>query len=172
MAVLDSLGPISTLDGDQIILSGDGLVIGHLAHLETGVDQDIVGLFVVDGTRTGGHGLIHGDIGLELLIFHADEAGCPVGGYIVLGDDGGDVVAIEPHPAVEQLPVGHILMGLFHRPGMAGGGEGDVGDIEAGEDLDHAGDGKGLLQMEGLDLAEGDGAVDDFCHQIIAGLQV
>ena len=56
-------------------------------------------------------------------------------------------------------------MGLLHRPGVAGGGELDVGHVEAGDHLNDAGQGLGGGDIHGLYDAVGDGAVENLRHQ-------
>ena len=63
--------------------------------------------------------------------------------------------------AVEELPVGHVLVVGVRGPGVSRRGELDVGHIEAGQNLHHPGDGLRLRRVHGLNEAVGDGGVTD-----------
>ena len=74
--------------------------------------------------------------------------------------------------AVEQQPVRHILMALFHAPGMAGGRILDVGHIKTGQYLYHTGQGGSGSCIYRLDPAVGNGAVENLRLQHRTGAEI
>ena len=121
--------------------------------------QDVVRPLLMDGSRPLRHGLLRLQQDGVFLVFHLDELQGVLSGELVLRHHGGDVVAVDAHPAVEQLPVGHVLVLGIHAPGMAGGGVLNVRHIEAGEHLHDPGQGLGGRDVHGLNPAVGNGAV-------------
>ena len=56
-------------------------------------------------------------------------------------------------------------MGRLHRPGVAGGGIGDLGHVKAGDHLDHPVQGGGGGNVDFFDKTIGNGAVEHLGHQ-------
>ena len=162
VAVLDGGGVVPLVHADEARFL-DGLLIIALADL--GVLQDIVGVFLVELGRAVLHGLLHVEDEGQLLIFHLDGTGSLCGSDLIFRHDCRHIVAVIAHMAVEQITVGHILMGGLHRPGMARRGIGDVGNVKAGEDPDHTGDLFRSADVYGFDDAMGDGGADDMGDQ-------
>ena len=130
VAVLDRGGGVPLVDADEARLLAGFLIV---AFANGGVLQDVVGEFLVDA----GLPLLHGFDGVQdegqLLILHLHQPGRLGTGHLVFGHHRSHVVAIVAHVSVEQKPIRHVLMGLFHGPGVPGRGEGDIGHVEAGE---------------------------------------
>ena len=169
MAVLDLLGLVAA---PEVVVGGAGQHVLHGLKIrrrhgspQIHVGQHVVGILLVDGYAAAPHGLLRVQADGVLLVLHPNELEGPAGSDGVLSHHGGDVVPVVAHPGGEQLPVGDILMGLLYRPGVAGGGELDVGHVEAGDHLNDAGQGLGGGDIHGLYDAVGDGAVEYLCHQ-------
>ena len=122
--------------------------------------QHVVRVLLVDGGEAVGHGPLRLQRHGILLVLHPDQLEGLMGGDQILRHHGGDVVPVDAHPAVEQLPVCHVLVGRLHAPGVAGGGVLDVRHVKAGEHLHHPGQGLGLGDVHGFHPAVGDGAVE------------
>ena len=162
VAVLDRGGVVPPLDLDESRLL-DGLLI--VAPADVRVLQDVAGAVLVDLGGVRLHGLLGVQNEGQLLVLHLQGPDGLGGGHLVLGDDGGDVVAVVPHMAVQQQPVRHVLVGRVCGPGVSRRGKGIVGRIEAGQDLHHAGDGLRRRGVDGLHVAVGNGGMQDPGHQ-------
>ena len=134
-------------------------------NIEAGVPEDVVRVLVVDGRRPRGHGRLRVGVDGVLLIGHLDGLQGVLGGDLVLRHHHGDILPVDAHPLGQQLPVGHVLMGGLHAPGVAGGGILDVGYVKAGEDLHHPGHLLCLGEVHVLHHAVCNGAVEDPGHQ-------
>ena len=106
--------------------------------------------------RAGLHRLLHVDDEGQLFILHLQRAHALVRRDLVLRDDHGNVVAPIADVAVQQPPVGDVLMPRIHRPRVAGGGEVDLRHVEAGQHLHDTGDGGSRRGVHMLDVAVGD----------------
>ena len=108
VAVLDSGGVVPALHPDQARLLDGGLIV---ASADICVLQNIAGAVLVDLWGIRLHGLLHVQNEGQLLILHLQRPDGLSGSYLVLRDDGGDVVAVIPHVTVQQQPVRHVLVG-------------------------------------------------------------
>ena len=176
VAVLDLLGLV--VPGKPVVggavqhVPGAAEVRGRQGDLGHGVLQDIVRMLFVDGRYAGRHGGLGREDGGIFLILYPDPFQRPPGGDLIHRHHGGDIVSIDAHPPVEQFPVGHVLVGRLHAPGVAGGGILDLRHVEAGEHLHHPGQRFGRRGVHAFDPSVGDGAVEDLGHQRIAGAEV
>ena len=134
--------------------------------------EDVVGERLVQLRRAGLHGLLHVEHERQLLILDLDGAHGLHGRDLVLGDDSADIVAVIAHVPVEQVPVGNVLMGRVHRPRVASCGERDIRYVEAGQDLDNAGNFLGLADVDRLDEAVRNGRMLDSDEQRILRGQI
>ena len=116
-------------------------------------------MLVMDGHRPRGHRLLRVGVDRIFLIGNLNGLEGPLGSDLVLGHHHGDVIAIDTHPLAQELPVGHILMGLLHAPGVAWGRVLNIRGVKAGEDLHHAGHLLGLGEVHTGHYAVGDGAM-------------
>ena len=158
VAVLHGGGVVPALHLDESRLLNGGLVI---ALADVGVLQDIVGAVLVYLGGVGRHGLLRVQHEGQLLILHLQRTDALHGGDLVLRNDHGDIVAVVPHMAVQQVAVRHVLMAGVHGPGVARRGEAVLRHVEAGQHLHHAVDGLRRGCVNGLDVAVGDGGVLD-----------
>ncbi|CAN4038416.1 Ribose ABC transporter permease protein, partial [Dysosmobacter welbionis] len=136
VAVLDSGGVVPALHPDQARLLDGGLIV---ASADICVLQNIAGAVLVDLWGIRLHGLLHVQNEGQLLILHLQRPDGLSGSYLVLRDDGGDVVAVIPHVMVQQQPVRHVLVGGICGPGVSRCGEAVIGHVEASQDLHHTG---------------------------------
>ena len=169
VAVLNGGGVVPALDLDQTGLL-DGLSVVALADI--GVSQQVAGAGLVDLGSIGLQGLLGIQNEGQLLVLDLDGTQCLVSNDGILCDDDCDVVAVVADVLVQQLAVSDVLMMGVGGPGVTRGGESDVGNIEAGQDLDDAGHSLSGGGVDGLDEAMGDLGVQDLHDQRIAGQQV
>ena len=169
VAVLNGGGVVPALDLDQAGLL-DGLSVVTLADI--GVSQQVAGAVLVDLGSIGLQGLLGIQNEGQFFVLSLDQTDSLSSCNSVLCDDDCNIVAVVTNVLVQQLAVSNVLMVRIGGPGMAGGGEGDVGDIEAGQDLHDAGHSFSGGGVDGLDEAVGDLGVQDLHHQSIAGQQV
>ena len=134
--------------------------------------EDIVGIVLVENGRALFHGLHLVEDKGQLFIFHLDLAGGLGGGHFVFGHHGGHVIAVIANMPVQQAAVSHVLMGGFHRPGVACGGELDVRHVKAGEDFHHAGHFFCFGSVNGFYVAVGDGGTDNADDQRVFVAQI
>ena len=158
VAVLHGGRVVPALDLDKARLLNGGLIVA-LPHV--GVLEDVVGVILVELGRAVLHGLLHVQHEGQLVILYLQRPNALHGGHLILGDDHRHIVAVVPHVAVQQVTVGHVLMAGVHGPGMACRGEAVLRHIEAGQHLDHTGDGLRRRLVNGLDEAVGDGRMLD-----------
>ena len=116
-----------------------------------------------------GRSVLHGLLDVQdegvLLILHLDSPQGLGGGHLVLRHHGGDVVAVKPHPLGQNQPVGHVLVALVGGPGVPRRGEIVLLlQVEAGEYLDHAGNGLGGRHVHGHHPPVGNGGVQNLGH--------
>ena len=176
VAVLYLLGVVAP---PELVIGGAGQHVLHAVEVrlrhgraEIHPGQDVVRVLLVEHRRALRHGLLRLQHHGVLLILHPDELQGPPGGDLVLRHHGGNVVAVDAHTAVEQLAVGHVLVGLLHAPGVAGGGVLDVRHVKAGQHLHHPGQGLGGGDIHGLDPAVGNGAVENLRLQHRTGAEI
>ena len=162
VAVLDRGGVVPALDPDQPRLLDGALIV---APPDVRVLQHVAGTVLVDLGGIRLHGLLGVQDEGQLLVLRLQGPEGLGRGHLILGDDGGDVVAVVPHMAVQQQPVRHVLVGGVRGPGVSRRGEGIIGHVEAGQDLHHAGDGLRLCGVDGLHIAVGNGGMQDPGHQ-------
>ena len=169
VAVLHALGPVVLLYLHQSLLL-HCFPVSPFAHHKGGMGDDISRFFIVKPGGALCHGILHGQEGSILLILHLHKSGCPGCRYIVLRYNGCNIVSIDPHPGIEKFPVRNILMGRFHGPWMAGGGELDVRHIEARDNLHYPRHLQCFFQIKAFYHAVGDGAAYYLCRQKSLGL--
>ena len=150
-----------------------GLELVFRRHGE-GVADDVVRLALLHGRVRALHGLARVVRDGILLVLHLDLAERAVCRDLVLGDDGGNVVAVDAHAVVEQLAVCHValLCGGGGIPGVPRDGELGVGHVEAGEDGHDARDCLRLRHVHGDDAAVSYGRVEDLGHEARLRAQV
>ena len=85
--------------------------------------QDIAGELLVNLGRVGLHGLLHIQHKGKLLILHLQRPDALHGGHLILRHHHGHIVAVIADMAVQQQPVGHILMAGVRGPGVSRRGE-------------------------------------------------
>ena len=150
-----------------------GLELVFRRHGE-GVADDVVRLSLLHGRVRAPHGLARVVRDGILLVLHLYLAERAVRRYLVLGDDGRDVVAVDAHAVVEQLAVGHVALcgGGGGVPRVPRDGKGGLGHVEAGE---HAHDARHRLRLRHVhrdDAAVADGRVEDLGHEARLGAEV
>ncbi len=150
VAVLDGGGVVPLVHADQARLADGGLKV---ALADGGVLEHVVGIVLVQNRRAGLHGLLRVEHKGQRFILHLDQAGGLGCCNLIFSHNGGHIVAVVAHMAVEQIAVGDILMGFLHRPGVTGRGERKIRHVKAGKDPDHAGDLQRLRDVHGLDDA-------------------
>ena len=136
------------------------------------MSQQVAGAVLVDLGSIGLQGLLGIQNEGQLLVLDLDGTQCLVSDDGVLCDDDSDVITVVTDVLVQQLAVSDVLMMGVGGPGVTRGGESDVGNIEAGQDLDDAGHSLSGGGVDGLDEAVGDLGVQDLHDQSIAGQQV
>ena len=162
MTVLDRGGIVPALHLDEARFLPGFLVV---ALADVGVFQDVAGELVVNLGGVRLHGLLHIQNEGQFLVLHLQRPDSLGRRHLVLRDDHGHIVAVVPHMAVQQQAVCHVLMTGVRGPGVARRGEREIGNIEAGQDPDHAGDILRLRGVDGLDETVGDGGMADLRHQ-------
>ena len=158
VAVLHGGRVVPALDLDEARLLNGGLIV---TLLHVGVLEDVAGVVLVELGRAVLHGLLHVQHKGQLVVLHLQRPDALHGGHLVLGDDHRHIVAVIPHMTVQQIAVSHVLVAGVHGPGMARRGEAVLRHVEAGQHLDHAGDGLRRRLVDGLDEAVGDGRMPD-----------
>ena len=158
VAVLHGGGVVPALYLDESRLLNGGLVV---ALADVGMLEDVAGERLVELGRGGLHRLLHVQHKGQLLILHPQCPDALHGGDLVLRNNHGDIVAVVPHVAVQQVAVRHVLMAGVHGPGVSRRGEAVLRNVEARQHLHHAVDGLRRGCVNGLDVAVGDGGVLD-----------
>ena len=88
-----------------------------------------------------------------------------LGSNFVPRHDDGNIVAIKADMLGEEMPVCNVLMGGLHRPWMPCRGEGNIGNVKAGEHALHSIHCLGGRGIHTFDHAVGDAAMENLCHQ-------
>ena len=169
VAMLNGGGVVPALDLDQTGLL-DSLFVVTLTDL--GVCQQVAGAVLVDLGSIGLQGLLGIQNEGQLLVLSLDQTDCLGSCDGVLCDDDCNIVAVVTNMLVQQLAVSNVLMVRIGGPGVAGGGEANVGNVEAGQNLDDAGDSLSSGGVNGLNIAMGDLGVIDLHDQSAIGQQV
>ena len=169
VAVLNGGGVVPALDLDQTGLL-DSLFQVTLADL--GVCQQVAGAGLVDLGSIGLQGLLGIQNEGQFLVLSLDQADCLGSCDSVLCDDDCNIVTVVADMLVQQLTVSNVLMVRIGGPGVAGGGEANVGNVEAGQNLDDAGDSLSSRGVNRLNIAMGDLGVIDLHDQSAIGQQV
>ena len=142
-------------------------------HGEMGMDNYIV-LSQIRVERRGilCHGLFHCDHWFVFLIFHLYESGRLLAGHIIRGNNGSNVIPIEPDAPVQKLSVPDILVGGLHTPRMTGCGKLVIRHIKTGDDFHNARHLKGVLKVKPLNKPIGNGGMDHPGAQAVPWFQI
>ncbi|MPN03736.1 hypothetical protein SDC9_150968 [bioreactor metagenome] len=62
--------------------------------------EDVAGGLLMEVAHPRGHGLLRREQDGVLLVFHLDGPEGPLGGHVIPGDDGGDVVSVNANALV------------------------------------------------------------------------
>ena len=92
-----------------------------------------------------------------LLVLNFQKPLGVLAGNVVHTDDCSDVIPVQPHARIQQLPVCDILVRCLDAPGMPGSWKLDVRHVKAGDDLHDTGHLLRLRCIDGKHLAIRDG---------------
>ena len=169
VAVLDRWCIVPALDFDEAGLLPGGLIVPPA---DVGVAQDVVFVLLVELGRAVLHGLLHIQHKGQLLILNLQSPDALGRRHLVPGDDHRHLVAVVADVAVQEQPVGHILMAGVRGPGMTRRGKGDVRHVKTGQDLHHTGNCLRGGGVDGLHKTVGDGGVTDLHHQRLPAAEI